>query len=137
VSDMITIANSQVAAENHLISKANRALFSDGSPLASCVWSLRCFTEIEPALSQLARSHNYDLYLLTDIDLPRKEDGLRDSSHLRHWLHEEFILHLHSDGCQFSVVRGSGRDRLEIALTAVDRLLASSSQLEASLRRPT
>jgi nicotinamide riboside kinase len=127
VSDMITIGRGQVAAETLALPKANGVLFSDGSPLASCVWSLRYFGEITQDLIELAGLHTYDLYLFTDIDLPWVEDGLRNSRNLRQWLHKEFLSHLRRSGSRFSFVQGIGNRRTECAIEAVDRLLAASS----------
>jgi NadR type nicotinamide-nucleotide adenylyltransferase len=132
VSDMITISRSQVMAEALALPKANRILFSDGSPLASCVWSMRYFGEITPDLIELAHSHTYDLYLLADTDLPWEGDGLRNSQHLRSWLHQEFVSRLRCSGCRFSVVHGTGEHRLESAIEAVDALLVSSPPAERS-----
>jgi NadR type nicotinamide-nucleotide adenylyltransferase len=125
VRDMIHIATSQIMEEERLISSAHRVIFSDGSPLASSVWSLRYFREIECSLQSLAQSHSYDLYLLTDIDLPWAPDGLRDSRELRAWLHSEFEAVLTRYGCRFRLVQGHGHERTESAIAAVDLLLSS------------
>jgi nicotinamide riboside kinase len=130
VSDMITIGESQVRAEALAIPKANRIVFSDGSPLASCVWSLRYFGEITPDLIELARLHTYDLYLLADTDLPWEGDGLRDSQHLRNWLHQEFLSRLRCSGFRFNIIRGIGEQRVKSAIQAVDALLESSPPCE-------
>jgi nicotinamide riboside kinase len=126
---MIHIATSQIMEEERLVSSAHRVIFSDGSPLASSVWSLRYFGEVQPSLQALAQSHRYDLYLFTDIDLPWTADGLRNSQEIRKWLHSAFEAALKSNGCRFNRVNGIGLDRASSAIASVDLLLA---QLDTS-----
>jgi NadR type nicotinamide-nucleotide adenylyltransferase len=121
--DMITIGESQAAEEDRLLPRANRVLFSDGSPLASCVWSQRYFGGVMPDLLELSRTHAYDLYLLTDVDLPWTGDGLRNSEHLRMWLNEESKSALERFRCRYAIVRGIGVARLTSPIEVVDKVL--------------
>jgi NadR type nicotinamide-nucleotide adenylyltransferase len=118
--DMIHIALSQVAAEEDLIPTAINLVFCDGSPLASMVWSRRYFGAAEDSLVQLASKHRYDLYLLTDIDLPWTLDGLRNSSDQRTWLHEEFASALVATQSRYRLISGNGDRRLTAAIEAVN-----------------
>jgi nicotinamide riboside kinase len=124
LENMIHIASSQIASEYELLHLANKVIFSDGSPIASSIWSLRYFNEVEPELQELVLSHHYDLYLLTDIDLPWKADGLRDSEAERLWLNEKFRSTLIDNGCRFQIVRGVGPARTKCAIDAVDLILS-------------
>jgi nicotinamide riboside kinase len=64
--------------------------------------------------------HPYDLYLLLNIDLPWEEDPLRDFPHMREHFMEVWYKELHALDAKYVLISGTGDDRYENAVKAVD-----------------
>ena len=124
-SDLLLIAERQVALEDERASKArNGLLFCDTDLQVMKVWMEdkygRCATWV---LEQIA-CRKYDLYLLTDIDMAWQDDPLRE--------HPEpemraYFFHIYNDivqhsGIPFVRVSGNEEDRLQTAITAIKQL---------------
>jgi len=86
-SDIPLIARGQVAAEEAMARQANRVLICDTDPLLTCVWSEVLFDRCPGWLRDIAEGRRYDLYLVTDIDMPWVNDGQRYLAHAR----EDFL----------------------------------------------
>ncbi len=52
-------------------------LFCDTTPLMTCIYSEVVFGDTNPELFKLAKAHDYDLTIFTQIDFPWQEDGLQ------------------------------------------------------------
>ena len=76
--DLLPIAVGQTKAENDALLTANKYLFCDTSLLVTKVFSEIAYNFCDPVLNKAARKHKYDLFFLTDIDVPWQQDGLRD-----------------------------------------------------------
>lgn len=124
LADLPDIARGQAASEDALAPYANRLLFTDTDPLATCVWSEFMFGHVAPAVSALAESRHADLYLLTDVDVPWVSDVVR---------------YLPNDGAKFFgrceqalietnrpyvKISGSWDERLRTAIAAVESMMA-------------
>jgi nicotinamide riboside kinase len=71
----------------------------------------------------LAASRQYDLYLLTGVNIPFTQDGTRDGEHIREWMHRLFEQELQATGKPFAPVNGSPEERLGQAVRLIDPLL--------------
>ena len=78
VDDMLPIAYGQTKLENEALSNANKFLFCDTNLLVTKVFSEVYYNFCDPLLDKAARKHEYDLFFLTDIDVPWEKDDLRD-----------------------------------------------------------
>jgi len=66
-----------------------------------------------------------DLYLLTDIDIPWVPEGeQRDRGDRREEMHELFRCALVDRRLTFTEIRGSRGERLEAAVSLIDRLIS-------------
>ena len=79
VDDMLPIAYGQTQLENELLLKANKYLFCDTNLMVTKVFSEVYYNFCDPLLDQAALEHEYDLFFLTDIDVPWEKDDIRDS----------------------------------------------------------
>jgi len=76
--DLMPIAVGQTKLENEVLSVANKFLFADTCLMVTKVYSEIYYNFCDPILEKAARKHKYDLFFLTDIDVPWEKDDLRD-----------------------------------------------------------
>lgn len=124
-ADVEAIARGQIALEDRMIATAGRLLILDTDLLSTVIYSQHyygdCPTWIEEALLQ----RDGDLYLLADIDVPWSADGnQRDRGDRREEMHGLFRAALESRGLNFVELHGSPHERLDMALSQINRLLA-------------
>jgi nicotinamide riboside kinase len=124
--EFIYIALQQNELEDQLARHCNRILFCDTDSFATCVWHERYMGCVSPGVEELARDRVYALYLLTDVDTPFVQDGVRDGEHLREWMHGRFIEELVRRDKPYLLLTGSHESRLAAAIDACDALLRSS-----------
>ena len=78
VDDMLPIAYGQTTLENEKLLIANKYLFCDTNLMVTKVFSEVYYDYCDPLLNKAAQEHDYDLFFLTDIDVPWEKDDLRD-----------------------------------------------------------
>ncbi|MGI8607998.1 MAG: AAA family ATPase [Candidatus Dormibacteria bacterium] len=120
------VAREQCRREDASARDANRILLCDTDALATAIWHERYLGYPSRAVQAIADSRRYDLYLLTDVDIPFVQDGYRDGEHLREWMHGRFIAELSRIGRKFQVIRGSLQQRLERSVEVIERRTAST-----------
>jgi nicotinamide riboside kinase len=81
--DLLHIAIGQIRAENEAVSKANAILFCETNSLTTKVVSDINFHSCSPILEKAAKKNKYDLFFLTDVDVPQKIENLKDTSENR------------------------------------------------------
>lgn len=120
--DLLPIAIGQTALENEALNKANKYLFCDTNTLVTKVYSDIYYNQCSPQLEEAARLHYYDLYFLTDKDVPWEADGLRDSQEYRDNAFEIFKQNLISYNKPYIQISGNKQERLEKAVKIVTDL---------------
>jgi NadR type nicotinamide-nucleotide adenylyltransferase len=121
--DILSIAQEQLKLENALAEKASKILFCDTELLVTKIWSHYKYGKCEPWIAEKVISHRYDLYLLCNIDLPWEEDPLRENPGQREELFGIYLEELQRLGVTFAIVSGTGRERTENAILAVEEAL--------------
>lgn len=124
--DFIEIAKNQNQNEDELAGKANKVLICDTDSFATGIWHERYMGRRSLRVEQLSENRKYDLYLLTDIDIPFIQDGLRDGEHIREWMHKLFIQRLTECGKKFIILSGSHEKRLQVAKKAIKEIFNKS-----------
>ena len=76
--DLLPIAIGQVKLENVALKSANNYLFCDTNLMCTKVFSEIYYGFCDSSLDKAARKHKYDLFFLTDIDVPFEKHDLRD-----------------------------------------------------------
>jgi NadR type nicotinamide-nucleotide adenylyltransferase len=124
-SDILTIARGQLNSENELLTKFsnNEILFCDTEFIVTKIWCQVKYSHCHRFINSLVKSHHYDLYLLCDIDMPWEFDPLREHPHQRQYLFDLYRDELESNKFPYVIISGSGNERLENAVIAVDELL--------------
>jgi NadR type nicotinamide-nucleotide adenylyltransferase len=123
-SDLLPIAKGQMRLENELAMEANRVLICDTDLLETQVYSEQYYEgRVDPLLRKYAELNTYDLYLLTDIDVPWEPDDLRDRPHQREEMFRAFEQALIDFERDYIRLSGSQDQRMEMAIDHIDRLL--------------
>lgn len=129
LSDMVPIADGQVALEDSLARQANRVLICDTNLLVTMTWSEHYWGLVPDRIRQLADRQRYDLYFVTDLDIPWVGDGLRDRPNAREWFHTRYIHGLEERSLSYVVLSGTHEERMARACQAIDRAIAPNSSL--------
>jgi nicotinamide riboside kinase len=122
VNDMLPIAYGQTKLENESVLVANKYLFCDTNLLVTKVFSELYYDFCDPSLDKAARDHQYDLFFLTDIDVPWEDDGLRDSPKGRETVFEVFKQSLIDNKKPFITISGDKETRLKKAVAIIENL---------------
>ena len=124
-ADMPLIADGQAAAEDAHARQANRLLICDTNLLTTRLWHEHYFGAPPARLALLAAERTAHLTLLCAPDNPWVADGLRDSPGHRAWFHDRFQAELDAAGLPYRILSGPYPARLQAAIEAVTRLLAT------------
>lgn len=118
--DLLPIAIGQTKIENEALLTANQYLFIDTCLLVTKVFSEIYYDFCDPILEEAARNHNYDLFFLTDIDVPWEEDLLRDKPKEREELFQVFRSALIENDKPFITLSGDARARFQKAVKIIE-----------------
>ena len=121
--DVEAIARGQIALEDEKTAEASHFLIQDTDLFSTILYSRHYYGECPSWIEEAFQSRAADLYLLADIDIPWVPDGKqRDRGARREEMHELFRSGLIARRLTFAEIRGSHRDRLDAAVSAVDGL---------------
>ena len=112
---------------------ANQYLFCDTNLMVTKVFSEVYYNYCDPLLDQAAREHEYDLFFLTDIDVPWEKDDLRDKPEGRETVFSVFKKSLIDNNKPFITLSGDASLRLKKAVSIIDNLTEALKNGESSL----
>lgn len=115
------IAKKQNEIEDKLARDCNKILICDTDSFATSIWQERYLGKVSRSVESLANNRKYDLYIVTDIDIPFVQDGTRDGEKIRTWMHKRFLEKLEKKGRRYIVVSGSRAKRLKRAVLEIDK----------------
>jgi NadR type nicotinamide-nucleotide adenylyltransferase len=133
VNDMLPIAYGQTQLENEKMATANQYLFCDTNLMVTKVFSEVYYNYCDPLLDQAAREHEYDLFFLTDIDVPWEKDDLRDKPEGRETVFSVFKKSLIDNNKPFITLSGDASLRLKKAVSIIDNLTEALKNGQSSL----
>ena len=117
--DILTIAKGQLEQETKSEANASGYLFCDTEFIVTKIWSEVKYGRCHPWILKQIEEHTYDLFLLCDIDLPWTYDPLREHPEMREELFELYCRELDSRGLPYTIVNGTGIDRLNHAVSSI------------------
>lgn len=117
--EFVEIAIEQTRRENAAAREANRILICDTNAFATVLWHRRYMGRDEPRVRAIAAKGKCDLYLLTGVEIPFVQDGLRDGEAIRHTMHEWFEMELKNQPVPWVLIRGSREERIDQAVDAI------------------
>ena len=120
--DLLPIAIGQTKLENETLLTANKYLFCDTCLLVTKVFSEIYYNFCDPILDKAAQKHKYDLFFLTDVDVPWEKDDLRDAPENRIATFTVFKQALIDNDKPFITLSGNESERLKKAINIVHDL---------------
>ena len=130
--DLIPIAIGQMSLENKLAKKADKILICDTDLLETKFYSEEYYCGfVDPDLDRAATESQYDLYLLSYIDTPWEADDLRDRPTQREEMFRAFERALVNNQRPYVILKGRVKERMNTAVQAIDKILASKANLDA------
>jgi HTH-type transcriptional repressor of NAD biosynthesis genes len=117
------ILRGQRAAEAALARQANRVLVCDTEALTTALYHELFLGTPSPACLAEAERRRYDLYLLTDDDVPWVADAQRPHPEWRPWFKQRCREWLERRGLPWVLVSGGWDQRRRTAAAAIDDLL--------------
>ncbi len=118
--DLLEICRAQEEAEEQRLAGNPPVLICDTNITVIRIWSAFRFGSVDPFIIEREKSRNYDLILLTDIDIPWVDDPLREHPQNREELFSIYYRSLIGSGLDFRVVFGEGEDRFRRAISLAD-----------------
>ncbi len=123
--DIPKIVRGQVATEEALARQANRVLICDTDVLTTNIWSDVLFGDTPPWIQDLADQRTYDLYLVTDVDVPWVDDNQRffAEQSVRQSMLDRFVSALEKRDRRYKLISGTWDQRFSSACAAIEELL--------------
>jgi len=78
---------------------------------------------LRSTFTKFALKNSYDLYLLTDIDIPWEKDDLRDKPNERKESFEIFKNELIQNNLPFRIISGTRIERLKKAIYYINKII--------------
>lgn len=126
LEDLKVIAKGQLDLENKAVVKAKSYVFCDTNILVTQAWSETHFDGYcAPEILEAANRLHYDFYFLTDIDTPWVADDLRDSPDQRPSMFYYFKSLLIKYNCEYAVLSGSHKERMDTAQFHLNKMTTS------------
>ena len=127
-ADVEAIARGQIALEDRMTAKAAEVLIQDTDLLSTVVYSQHYYGDCPRWIEEELRARAGDFYLLACIDVPWSPEGdQHDRGDRREEMHGLFRAALEYRGLNFVELHGSPRERLDMAVSQINRLLAEQS----------
>lgn len=116
-----SIYKTQLLNEQEKLKQANRVLFCDTTLITGKIWSDEVFNKTAEFINEHLPLYNYDLYLVTQNDIPWVADGQRKNPNNRDELLNKNIELLKELNAQYELVGGLNENRLENAIDIIKR----------------
>ncbi len=110
-TDLLQIAETQIAREQVAARSANRFLFCDTSPLTTLFYSRHLFGRADPRLAALAE-RDYAAHVLCEPDFPFRQDGTRQDAAFRATQDDWYRRELTRRGIGWIRARGGVAERV-------------------------
>lgn len=119
--DHLVMAKRQLADEDALLPGANRYLICDTDLYVIKVWGEDKYGRCHPWILEQIAKRKYDMYLLTDIDIPWEDDPLREHNLPEERQHFFNIYHdiAINTGLPWALLSGDLETRVNTALKAI------------------
>jgi NadR type nicotinamide-nucleotide adenylyltransferase len=118
--DLLKIAHGQLRMEDEWVYEANKILVCDTNLIVIKVWSEYKYGNCDPDILKKIAERKYDLYLLTDIDIPWAEDPQREHPDKREYFRNIFRQEVTTTGVPFVEISGEREARRKKAIEAIN-----------------
>ncbi len=123
--DLYRMALGQLQQEEAALKRAHRFLICDTDLYVFKVWSEHAYNRCHKWILEQIAVRKYDLYLLTDIDLPWEADPLREheGSYWRNYFYHQYKDIVMNSGVPWAAICGKEEERKHKALQGIHHLL--------------
>ncbi len=121
--DLLKIARGQLQAEDTLTLQSKNVLICDTNLIVIKVWSEFKYGTCDPEILKLMHHRQYDLHLLTQIDIPWEEDPQREHPYERETLFKIYKSELESLKVPFVEIHSTQELRKSIAIQAINKII--------------
>ena len=123
--DLLPIAFGQTNLENEGLKSAKTLVFTDTNLMVTKVFSDIHYGDTDPVIEKAAKKHKYDLFFLTDVDVPWQKENLRDTPTDREKTLQVFEENLIKYNKPYIKIAGSKEKRFQKAVALISNLLES------------
>lgn len=125
-SDLEVIFEGQLKAERLACSNNPPYVFHDTNLLSNYIYAWHYFLKVPKDLESEILKQNYTHYLLCGTDIPWVPDSMqRESQEVRDTLQQDFIYALREKNIEPTMILGTKKERLEIAIQAVQKIISA------------
>ena len=121
--DLLTIAHGQIRLEDKYEKGSKNLMFCDTNLYVIKVWSEFKFGNSHPQILNYIATRKYDLYLLTNIDLPWIADPQREHPDKREELYAIYLNEMKNQPVPCVEIKGHGEVRRRKAIDAIEKLV--------------
>lgn len=125
-SDLLKIAKGQLRSEDEALEKAREIIVCDTNLLVIKIWSEFKYGRCHREIINLISTRKYDLFLLTNIDIPWQHDPQREHPDKRAALWKIYKSELEKQNTPVVEISGERNQRRERAVHAIENLLRSN-----------
>ncbi len=121
--DVLKMSKGQIELERQTLPKASEILFADTEMIGYKIWLEFYQWEVPKWMKEHIEKNKFDLYLLTEIDLPWVADGQRANPDDRELLFHRFEEELQRIDANYGIVSGTGALRLDNAISTIEEYM--------------
>jgi NadR type nicotinamide-nucleotide adenylyltransferase len=125
IDDIINISKGQMELEDNMAAKADKILICDTNLVVTKIWAEHAFKQCPDWILSNLKKREYAIHLLTNIDTPWIPDPQREHPHLREHLFEKYRSELDNEKVAYTIISGTGNERVLQAISAIDKILQS------------
>lgn len=120
--DIVKICKEQNYREEEFEKYTEQILIADSNPLVCKIWHEVKYGKSNYEIERIYESQKYDLVLLCNIDLPWKDDPLREHPKMRQHLFDLYYKQLENSQIEYSIISGSGLSRVQNAISIIKKI---------------
>ena len=122
-ADLTKIAHGQLRMEDEWLNESNKIMICDTNLIVIKVWSEHKYGNCDKEILQRMAERKYDLYLLTNIDIPWQDDPQREHPDKREYFWNIYKKEVEQTKVPFVEISGQREERRKKAITAVSTLI--------------
>ena len=121
--EFVHIAHMQQRMEQTLAGNSNGLVICDTNAFATRLWHERNMGFMSPEVDAIARRDQVNMYIITDVDIPFVQDGIRDGEEIRHNMHQRFIEEVKETQVPYVIAQGNVEQRLADVTTIINTIV--------------
>src|SRR6187551_1767659 len=122
-NDLLKIAHGQLRLEDENVNDSKVFMVCDTNLYVIKIWSEFKFGSCDKEILDSIATRKYDLYLLTNIDLPWQDDPQREHPTKREELYQLYLNEMKNQSTPFVEIKGDREQRRKIAIDAIEKTL--------------